>query len=63
MADGSRVFEDLIVVATRHSLVSEEVDLLKPRALDEAQAIGFVPANGKHVKAAENVSAGASKDR
>lgn len=44
---GAKVLEDLVVVTSRHGLISEEVDL---RELgDVLQAVGLVPTDGENV--------------
>jgi len=50
MADGSGVSEDLVVVAARIRLVSDEVDLLKTFILNVLECIGLVPAPREDVE-------------
>ena len=44
MADGPRVFVDLVVVAALVALVAEEVDLLETFLFDMLKGISFIPA-------------------
>lgn len=56
MANGARVGEDLVVVATRVRLVTEEVNVLVFDAtllgvfLKVAQAVGLVPAGRENIE-------------